>query len=85
MFITNRKLANAIKRASEDGKFGRLLPEKATTQLFYGEPIMHWASGVCGNSKAYAANIHARNDGVLYVSWPSEIHSEAPILPLSLP
>lgn len=85
MFVTKRKLANAIKRASEDGKFGRLSPEKATAQLFLGEPIMHWSCGVCGNSKSYAAYIRTRSDGSLYVSWPSKIHSEAPITPLALP
>ena len=35
MIVTKRKLANAVKRANEDGKFGLLDHSKAETKLFW--------------------------------------------------
>lgn len=72
MIVTKRKLANAIKRADEDCKFGRLDHTKAETKLFWGDPVLYWEPGSCGNSRAYVAYIRERIDGTFYISYPDE-------------
>lgn len=84
MIITKRKLANAIKRAVEDCKFGRLDHDKAVTKLFWGNAIMYWEPGACGNSKAYAAYIRARNDGTIYISYPDDVNPNGQFVDLVL-
>lgn len=76
MIVTKRKLANAVKRANEDGKFGRLDHSKAETKLFWGDSVLYWKPGSCGNSKAYAAYIRERFDGTFYIGWPSECNPD---------
>lgn len=76
MFITKRKLANAIKAAVETEKLRPLDPAAAETKLFWGEPVLYWKPGASGNRKAYAAYIRQRSDTTLYLGHPDEVNPE---------